>query len=192
MKAVHPFRTSAPARTYSGADLASYQKYKKQLALDFRKRCGYTDCPDFWFGGMNAFHIDHRKPKSKHPHLERKYSNLIYACSHVNQAKSNDDADEYLDPCDVEYNDHFGRDAEGNIVPLPGSQEAGYMYTKLKLYLQRYGIIWTLETLEAKLDELRTLLGRVADSQVRSELLEQHLKVTTKFFEYKAYLAANQ
>lgn len=192
MSVVHPFRTSAPTRTYTGPDLNSYRKYKQQLSEDFRRRCGYTDCPDFWFGGVKAFHIDHFKPKSKHGHLECKYSNLVYACSHVNQAKSDDDAADYIDPCDVDYNIHFGRDADGNIVPLLGSQQADYMHTKLKLYLQRYGIIWTLETLEAKLDELRILLKRITDPQVRSELLEQHLKVTDKFFEYKAYLTANQ
>ena len=192
MALTHSFRTTAPFRTYSGPVLTPYRKYKEQLALDFRRRCGYTDCPDFWFGGVKAFHIDHFKPKSKYAHLECAYPNLVYACSHVNQAKSADDAVHYLDPCDVDYNEHFGRDADGNIIPLPGSHQADYMYTKLKLYLQRYGIIWTLETLEAKLGELRTLLKRVTDPTVRSELLEQHLIVTDKFFEYKAYLAANQ
>ena len=193
MSAVHPFRTNAPVRTYTGPDLTSYRKYKQQLANDFRRRCGYTDCPDFWFGGIKAFHIDHFKPKSKYVHLERSYSNLVYACSHVNQAKSDDDAD-YLDPCDSDYNSHFGRDENGNIVPLPGCKEAEYMYTRLKLYLQRYGIIWSLESIRAKLSELRTLIDRIADTdpKVKLELLESHLKLSGMFEDYLKYLEANQ
>jgi hypothetical protein len=190
MAIVYPFRSTAPRRTYAGSTLSPYGKYKPYLATDFNRRCGYTDCPDFWFGGVKAFHIDHFKPKSKYGTLECTYSNLVYSCSHVNQAKS-DDAD-YLDPCDTEYNDHFGRDAGGNILPVPGSQQAEYMHRKLKLYLKRYGIIWTLEALEAKLGELSALIKRVSDPQVKGELMEQHIKVTDMFFEYKKYLAANQ
>jgi hypothetical protein len=191
MSPAYQFRSVTPRRTYSGPTLSPYGKYKKHLAADFFQRCGYTDCPDFWFGGSKAFHIDHFKPKSKHAHLECYYPNLVYACSHVNQAKSNDDA-EYLDPCDADYNEHFGRDEEGNIIPLPGSKLADYMYIKLKLYLKRYGIIWTLEALKAKLAELRTILESVTNPEIRLELLEQHLKVSNMFNDYLRYLAANQ
>lgn len=186
-----PFRRKSPKRTYTGPTYSNYQKYKAALAKDFNNRCGYTDCSDFWFGGSKAFHIDHFKPKSIHGHLTNDYSNLVYACSHVNQAKSDDDSN-YIDPCDEDYNQHFRRDTNGNIIPLDHSVRAIYMFTKLKLYLKRYSIIWTLEVLEEKIRELGTLLDSIHEESSRLELLEQYQRVVKIFFEYKDYLAANQ
>ncbi len=192
MSSAFPFRQHTPKRTVGVAIQTEYRKYKAQLAADFQSRCGYTDCPHFWFGGMHSFHIDHRKPKSKYKHLECDYGNLVYSCSYVNQAKSDDDAD-YLDPCDSDYNLHFGRNDNGEIVPLPGSQQADYMYTKLKLYLKRYGIIWTLENLRIKLAELRALLDtQIHDPAQRTEMLEKHFKLSSMFEDYLKYLSVNQ
>ncbi len=192
MSAFHPFRRATPTRTYTGPVLTSYRKYKESLAADFQRRCGYTDCRDFWFGGKSTFHIDHFKPKSKYAHLECEYSNLVYACSHVNQAKSDDDSDDYLDPCDSDYNQHFGRDQDGNIVTLPGSQQAAYMYKKLKLYLRRYGVIWSLDRLEEKITELHSLLDRNPDAESRNELLEELNLVSREYHSYMKYLAVIQ
>ena len=75
------FRKENPERTYKGPELKPYGKYKSKLVEDFNGRCGYTDCNHLWFGGRRNFHIDHFKPKSKYPHLETKYSNLVYSCS---------------------------------------------------------------------------------------------------------------
>lgn len=192
MNAKYPFRSGTPCRTYAGPVFTSYRKYKDVLAADFQRRCGYTDCSDVWFGGKSGFHIDHFKPKSKHPHLECTYSNLVYACSHVNQAKSDDDSSDYLDPCDEDYNQHFGRDQDGNIVPLPGSPQATYMYQKLKLYLRRYGVIWSLDRLEEKIHELRDLLRRSPDAESKAELMEELDLLIGEYFSYKKYLAATQ
>ena len=68
------------------------------------------------------------------------------------------------------------------------------MFVKLKLYLQRYGIIWTLEAIRAKLNELRALIDHIADTdpKVKLELLERHLKISGMFEDYLKYLEANQ
>ena len=52
------FRYNSPARTCVKI-YTNYRSFKQYLAADFNSRCGYTDCPDFWFGGKNNFHIDH-------------------------------------------------------------------------------------------------------------------------------------
>ena len=102
----YPFRTYTPIRTCLKS-FNDYHAYKPYLEIDFCKKCGYTGCSQMWFGGRRTFQIDHLKPESKYPHLINEYSNLIYCCSYVNRAKWDDDSPNYLDPCDVDYNNHF-------------------------------------------------------------------------------------
>lgn len=169
-----------PQRKYSGKELKDYKGYKDALEKDFYSRCGYTFCQQDWFGGKRNFQIDHFKPKSIHPELETKYSNLVYSCSYVNRAKS-DDIGNYIDPCDVNYNDHFYRDELGNIYPIESSEAAKYMYKKLKLYLKRYSIIWMLEQLETRMSILRELIEQTGDAEAR----ELFIAITFQYMDYK-------
>jgi hypothetical protein len=180
------FRRASPARSYSG-QFSDYRKYKPHLAKDFNDRCGYTDCHHFWFGGTKNFQIDHFKPVSAHPSLITAYSNLVYSCSYVNRAKSDDEGD-YIDPCDTDYNAHFFRDITGNIYPVPTSISAKYMYRKLKLYLKRYGVIYTIERLQEQLDKLQSYIEKT-NNQVAKDL---YIEVSFKFHEYLKYLKAEQ
>ena len=181
-----PFRdeASVPVREYDGPELNPYRLYKPYLRNDFKNKCGYSNCLDDWFGGVSTFQIDHFWPQSKYPQLKTKYSNLIYCCSYVNRAKSNDEGN-YLDPCDEDYNEHFYRNEKGEIMPKSSSTEAVYMYKKLKLYLKRYSIIWMLEQLEKKMELLRPLMG-----QTDGDARELFIKVTIKYMDYKKYLRA--
>jgi hypothetical protein len=181
------FRNSTPKRTYNGKELSDYRLYKNFLAKDFNQRCGYTDCNDFWFGGKRNFQIDHFKPKSKHPELEKDYSNLVYSCSYVNRAKS-DDLGNYIDPCDIDYNEHFHRDSNGNIIPKVDSEPAKYMYKRLKLYLRRYGIIWVLDELEQRMFILQDLIENTADEEAKKLFIE----IGMRYNNYKRYLRAEQ
>jgi hypothetical protein len=178
------FRDKSPERTYTGA-FKDYRRYKNFLEKDFKSRCGYTDCFDFWFGGKPNFQIDHFKPKSKHPELETTYSNLVYSCSYINRAKT-DDIGDYIDPVDIDYNEHFYRDHLGNIYPKETSTSAKYMYIKLKLYLKRYSIIWMLDQLEKKMFKLQELI-EATDNPEAKELLVQ---ITMKYNNHKRYLRA--
>ena len=187
MKMINKFRQIEPKRTYTGDDLSDYKRYKDQLRIDFHKRCGYTDCPDFWFGGKSNFHIDHFLPRSKYPELECKYSNLVYSCSFVNRAKS-DDEGSYLDPCDNDFNDFFYRDEHGNIYPEDSSSEAKYMYKKLKLYLDRYGIIWMLDFIDKEIDLLSTEIKKIKGKDKKNKLLEMYYDLSEEFRKYKKYL----
>jgi len=182
-----PFRKIAPVRTYTGRELPDYSGYKDFLENDYNERCGYTDCHQFWFGGKRTFQIDHFKPKIKFPELLNKYSNLVYSCSYVNRAKS-EDLNEYLDPCDCDYNENFYRDEVGHIYPEDNSPIARYMYKALKLYLKRYSIIWILESLEEKMEVLREIVEKTGDDEAK----ELFFSITTKYMDYKKYLRAVQ
>lgn len=179
------FRVFSPERTYTGKELKDYKRYKDFLEKDFKERCGYTCCQQEWFGGKRNFQIDHFKPKSIYPELETKYSNLIYSCSYVNRAKS-DDIGEYLDPVSEDYNLHFYRDNLGNIYPNDASESAKYMYKQLKFYLKRYSIIWMLEQLEIKMEKLRMLIEKTDNSEAK----ELFVAITFKYMDYKKYLKA--
>ena len=179
------YRSEIPKRTYSGRELKDYKRYKDSLERDFNERCGYTCCQQIWFGGKRNFQIDHFKPKSIYPDLETKYSNLVYSCSYVNRAKGDDNAT-YLDPVDVDYNLHFYRDDLGNIFPIEGSDSAKYMYIRLKLYLKRYSIIWMLEQLEIKMEQLRILIEKTDNEEVK----DLFVAITFKYMDYKKYLKA--
>jgi hypothetical protein len=182
------FRKISPVRTCNKV-FNDYRKYKPYLREDFNKRCGYVNCGDFWFGGPRTFHIDHFKPKSKFPALATTYSNLVYCCSYVNILKSDDD-EEYLDPCDTNYNEHFGRDAEGNIYPKKESDKAQYMFRKLKMYLKRYQIIWLLDELTQRIDELDKIMN---DSvHISDEVKEAYFDINREFHKYRRYLSQEQ
>ncbi|NIJ54014.1 HNH endonuclease [Dyadobacter arcticus] len=179
------FRNAFPKRNYTGVEYSDYRRYKEHLAKDFGEKCGYTNCGHFWFGGKRTFQIDHFKPISHHPELKTKYHNLVYSCSYVNRAKSNDLGD-FLDPCDVDYNLHFYRDEQGFIFPKGDSETAKYMYKKLKLYLRRYSIIWMLEQLDEKMSELRVLIESTSDLEAK----DLFIQISFKYMDYKAYLKA--
>ncbi len=181
------FRYASPERRYSGRELTDYRGYKDNLAEDFKSRCGYTSCLDCWFGGKTNFQIDHFKPKSKYPELTTKYKNLVYSCSYVNRAKSDDEGN-YLDPVDIDYNLHFYRDQLGNIYPRQDSEAAKYMYIKLKLYLKRYSIIWMLEQLEQKLNELQTLIEGTQNELAK----ELYIQISFRYHSYLKNLRATQ
>ncbi len=183
---MNKFRETHPKRTYSGKNLSNYRGYKPYLAPDFNNRCGYTDTPDHWLGGSNNFHIDHFIPHTHKPELKEEYSNLVYACSYVNIAKSNDDSTFYLDPCDTDYNEHFYRNEIGEISYFSDSENAKYMYLKLKLYLRRYGILWLLDQIYNRMKLLSDYINAISVSSFKSELeslLAQLVRYFTHYFE---------
>jgi hypothetical protein len=170
----HLFRTAHPVRTCS-KKYADYHAYKPYLAADFHNRCGYTDCTHHWFGGRRTFQIDHIKPESKYPDLINEYGNLVYCCSYVNRAKSDDDNPNYLDPCAVDYNNHFERDDKGFIIAK--TSQGKYMVEHMQLNLFRYAIIWNLDRLSERIDKLSAITNRTQEvKDLLLELYEEHRK----------------
>lgn len=186
------FRERRPNRTCDKI-YSNYRRYKSYLAKDFNNRCGYTDCPDFWFGGPRAFHIDHFIPQSKGPDASKNdYGNLVYTCSYVNILKSDDSEINYLDPCEEDYNNHFYRNKSGEIFPRETSRKAKYMHSRLKLYLARYSIIWMLEKISDRMDRLAEIDVSCLDSAEHDEVTNALAELTRAFVEYRKYLSCNQ
>jgi len=184
------FRKLTPVRSYTGKKYTNYRSYKEYLRKDFNARCGYTDCPDTWFGGQKCFHIDHFKPKSKFQHLENDYSNLVYSCSYVNILKT-DDIDNMIDPCSEEFDQAFYRDKHGYICPNPLNSNALVMHKKLKLGLERYRIVWILELLKDSLQNLSEVVIN-AESSISDQEARENMKLLAElnreFFKYFDYL----
>ncbi len=186
---IHKFRNFTPVRTFKGT-YTNYRLYKPHLKEDFKGRCGYTNCPDNWFGGSRCFHIDHFKPKSKFKDLETDYNNLVYSCSYVNILKT-DDIDHMIDPCSEDFDKAFYRNKYGYICPNPKNPSAIIMHRKLKLGLERYRIVWTLEMLKETLQKLQKVVinsaSAIPEHEVR-ETLRLLAELGDEFLQYFEYL----
>ena len=110
----------------------------------------------------------------------------MYATSYVNIAKSDDEDDRYLDPCDVDYNKHFGRDEFGNIIPI--TNEAIFMHRKLKLYLKRYGIIWLLQQFYEKWKIVEQHIEKMEESEDKTILLSLSGSLAREILIHREYL----
>lgn len=194
---MHLFRENNPKRTYDGPRKRNYRQYRTRLREDFNRRCGYSDVSEHFLFDTSLFHIDHFRPKaqSKFPHLETEYTNLVYCSCYVNRCKKDDwhgddkisfvEDKGYLDPCEVDYNEHFHRNDKGEILPNEESPVAKYMYKRLKLYLKRYGIFWTLERIDRKLSEIELKIDNVQVSVSNKRDIEVlkdiHYKLSSDF-----------
>jgi hypothetical protein len=64
------------------------RKYTPYLRKDFIFQCAYCERTESYFGGQEAFEVDHFKPANKFPALRTTYENLYYACHKCNRHKS--------------------------------------------------------------------------------------------------------
>ncbi len=186
---------------------ADYRNYREDLKQDFNSRCGYTDCSDRWWGVK--FQVDHFAPqnppisdpakKQRFEDLSCAYTNLVYVCPQVNNAKRNlwisDNPGEpvvnnegLMDPCGMDYNLHFQRTDEGRIIPKDHDPIAAYMIDKLKLYLFRYELYWRIDEIYecakrlSGLKNNQTVMSKY--SQEVNELLGDLFGEFMKYFEY--------
>jgi hypothetical protein len=203
------FRVKDPIRSTGVPVKKDYRAYRDQLATDFNGKCGYTDCNDRWWGVK--FQVDHFAPqnpdiedgvkKQKFLDMATNYTNLVYSCPQINRAKSNDWASDdpltailddkgYFDPCD-NFNDHFHRTDDGAILPNDGDVIAQYMWTKLKLYLQRYQIYWRLEELYQNQRKLLELRKKDWPEAERNQINNAIADLAQEISDYFAYLGTN-
>ncbi|MCD4746960.1 MAG: hypothetical protein K8R58_11750 [Bacteroidales bacterium] len=121
----------------------------------------------------------------------------------MNRAKSNDwvssdknipvvDGEGYIDPCKSDFNDHFERDSQGNILARNSSPVAKYMCTKLKLYLKRYAIIWTLDQIYTVMKLLKDKIEMTVDGDGKKELISALGELSMEFLDYLKYLEAER
>jgi len=97
-------------------DAGSYSSWKPPIAADCQQRCIYCGIHDSRYGGLDNYHVEHFRPKSKFPGLEREIGNLYLACAICNRFKSNDwprdpspenSEPSYPDPSSNDYNTVF-------------------------------------------------------------------------------------
>lgn len=183
-----PIRSSVTPRS-------NYRDYKGQLRRDFRKRCGYCDALDEYFGGRHGAQIDHFAPRSLFPDLETVYENLVYSCPFCNRAKSNkwigDDykipnngTDGFVDPTSSEFDNHLARDRKGKVVALTKLGE--YMVKNLNLRLIRHQYIWQAQKLDQIAERLEQLRPHVAeDNLLYLNLLEAVADISSEYRKYR-------
>jgi len=133
------------------------QRVKAFLRTEGGLRCVYCAIHENALGGIQAFHIEHYRPKSKFPALENSLSNLFYACPICNRFKLNDWPAEphrlfknssYPDPSNTDYSTLF------KINKNNGSVTGDYVASKYmieRLYFNRPQLI--LERRQYFLDE---------------------------------------
>src|ERR1051325_1197957 len=125
----------------------TYADWKTQIANDCHQQCVYCAISESRYGGLDNFHIDHFKPRSKFEELEQIITNLFLACAICNRFKSNDWPSEpledhshpaYPDPASYDYNDLF--EIESETLLIKGKHPAT-VYVTEKLYLNRPQLI---------------------------------------------------
>lgn len=154
-----------PKRSYTGEKWKTNSINKKYLALDFNHRCAYCDDLDSMYGGKETYAVEHFAPKEKFPQLRYMYDNLLYSCPFCNRAKSDDwpsndpninvvGQQGYIDPCAEEYYKHLDRDENtGKITYKTPIGE--YMYNHLNLHLKRHEILYMMNKLWDKINQLK-------------------------------------
>lgn len=194
-------KKEVPIRSYTGEKWTTNITNKKYLAIDFKHRCAYCDDLDNIYNGQDTYAVEHFAPKGKFPHLRYTYDNLLYACRFCNTSKSDDWPSDspsinvvgecgYIDPCTNEYYKHLDRDDNTGCI-FYKTEIGKYMYYHLKLYLKRHSIIFMIEKLEAKREELKDSIDEDVKKGIDVSVKEQALLVLdNEFFSYYGQLRA--
>jgi hypothetical protein len=171
------FRKKDPQRSTEVEYQSDYHKYRDQLRSDFSCRCGY--CDDVDYPRVESYEIDHFVPVTIDKNKETDYNNLVYACRSCNNAKrkkwpTNDSAkfnngkEGWIDPCDSEYSRQFERDSYGAITPK--TEIGKWMYENLNLWKSQHSLLWCIENIGKKLDELDNLYAKSKDSDILQKI----------------------
>ena len=184
-----------PVRSYAGDKWVTNRTNKKYLAIDFKHRCAYCDDLDSIYGGDRLYDVEHFAPKEKFPDLKFTYDNLLYACTYCNNSKSNDWPSDnasisvvgecgYVDPCKKEYYDHLDRNDDNGRI-LYKTELGKYMFAHLKLYLKRHEIIYMLDKLQCKIEELTASIQTDKLSGIDTSKKEDFLSMyKNDFYDY--------
>ncbi len=90
-------------RRHGPAGYSNYESYRDWLRDEFMFRCVYCLHRERWYGRATTFHIEHFIPVTVDDSGTCKYTNLLYACSTCNNAKTA--ILRVPDPCAVAFGD---------------------------------------------------------------------------------------
>ena len=163
-----------------------YNDWKQEIAKDCRNRCVYCAISDALYGGLDNFHIEHFRPKSKFKKLTHIIENLFLACAICNRFKSDDWPNEptdagdicaYPDPSKIAYREIFN----SNTVGILGGANVSGRYVLARLYLNRPQLV-RLRRIFALISELKNVRTKLeanakqlAKSSVDGELVARNL-----------------
>lgn len=124
-----------------------YTTWKQQISEECFKQCVYCSIHENPWGGIDHYHIDHFRPKSKFKTLKNDITNLYYSCPICNKFKSDDWQNEpnsldiicYPDPGDYNYSELFKIDTSNH--KLIGKYVAS-TYLINRLYLNRPQLVY--------------------------------------------------
>lgn len=179
-----------------------YNDWKQQISDDCFNQCVYCSIHENPWGGIDHYHIDHYKPKSKFSALENIITNLYFACPVCNRFKSDDWPNEsndlnkvcYPDPSDHNYTDLF--DLNLDDYKLSGKLAAS-KYLVNRMYLNRPQLIYERRELilkikaEELINEAKNLIETCNDIDLIKEAfliisnLTQHLHIRANISPYK-------
>lgn len=149
-----------------------YEDWKASIATDCEGRCVYCSIREAENGGIDNFHIDHFRPKSRFATLRDIIGNLFLSCAVCNRFKSNDWPAEpladqshagYVDPGLADYNQVLT--VSDTDFRLSSGQVAG-RYMIERLYLNRPQLIryWRARFLAKRIGELDDYVQQVLAS----------------------------
>lgn len=181
-----------------------YKQWKEQIAEECYHRCVYCSIHETPWGGIDHYHIDHYRPKSRKEfeHLVNDICNLFYACPICNRFKKDDwpgepnDLDSicYPDPSKTDYSLIFK--LEENNYTITGNYKSA-VYIIERLFLNRPQLMFErretiLKEKEVKLsNELSDLILQSGDANLKNELIlkfkaiRQHLLKRESIRPYK-------
>lgn len=133
-----------------------YSDWKQQIADDCHNKCVYCSIHEQPWGGIDHYHIEHFRPKSKFKKLENVIQNLYHSCPVCNRFKSDDWQNIpthlnricYPNPSKFDYNTLF-KPLQNDFILKGKSIAANYIINRL--YLNRPQLI--LERREFYLNE---------------------------------------
>lgn len=191
------------AHRHTPTEVASYALHRPCLRWDFGFTCAFclVHERDLQLGGLGAgrqvsMTIEHLEPQSRSPEDVGHYSNLTYACSMCNRARSisariDADGRRLLDPTSDPWGSHFSRLGH-RLSPIPGDRDAQYTHeayalddaTKVEIRRARLDLIEDhvaalpaiAEAIDACARELARDSSRTPELLQHLAALERHLK----------------
>ncbi len=103
------------ARKHGPSGYKNWDNYRDWLRDEFDFRCVFCLRREVWDERRAVFAVEHLIPRKHAPDLALDYTNLVYACSSCNSAKS---ANPAPDPCVHAYGKLVVVDPDGEIRPL--------------------------------------------------------------------------
>ena len=179
-----------------------YTEWKQQISDECYNHCVYCSIHENPWGGIDHYHIEHFRPKSKFTHLEHIITNLYHACPICNKFKSDDwpnECDEldkvcYPDPSDHDYTDLFQLDLSNYSIK---GKFIASTYLINRLYLNRPQLVYERREhflklkAEALINDAKKLVGLSDDILLIKDAfslianLTQHLHTRGNISPYK-------